>query len=164
MMKKQGVFDEASSSCHAVGKRASVSADVHPYRQSKCQNVHPRPSPAQSCRRLDRPAHLRSLRHQPQHFHSRAAVVPGRGIGGSSARQATTAVSPSPHWGTGGPSHCHSLQSGAYRPRPLDRTLVGGQSRRIGTTPVSISPETIRQLLKKMNSNPGSTSSGASQP
>lgn len=28
----------------------------------------------------------------------------------------------------------------------------------------SISPETIRQLLKKPNSNPGNTSSGASQP
>lgn len=41
--------------------------------------------------------------------------------------------------------------------------LLAGKAVELGFVE-SISPETIRQLLKKMNSNPGSTSSGASQP
>jgi hypothetical protein len=41
--------------------------------------------------------------------------------------------------------------------------LLAGKAVELGFVE-AISPETIRQLLKKMNSNPGSTSSGASQP
>ena len=41
--------------------------------------------------------------------------------------------------------------------------LLAGKAVELGFVE-SISPETIRQLLKKMNSSPGSTSSGASQP
>ncbi len=40
--------------------------------------------------------------------------------------------------------------------------LLAGKAVELGFVD-SISPETIRQLLKKMNSNPGSTSSGASR-
>src|SRR5258708_1992708 len=132
MMEKQGAFDEASHSCDTVRKRASLAPNVHPCRQSQCPNFHSRPCVAQSCRRLDRPAHLRSLRYQPQHLHSRATVVPGRRIGGGAARQATTAVSPGLDRWTGGPSDCHYMQSRSYGPRPLDRPLVGWQSGRTG--------------------------------
>ena len=41
--------------------------------------------------------------------------------------------------------------------------LLAGKAVELGFVE-SISPETIRQLLKKMNSSPGSTNSGASQP
>ena len=41
--------------------------------------------------------------------------------------------------------------------------LLGGKAVELGFVE-SISPETIRQLLKKTNSNRGNTSSGASQP
>jgi hypothetical protein len=41
--------------------------------------------------------------------------------------------------------------------------LLAGKAVALGFVE-SISPETIRQLLKKMNSSPGSTNSGASQP
>ncbi len=41
--------------------------------------------------------------------------------------------------------------------------LLAGKAVELGFVE-SISPETIRQLLKKMNSSPGSTSSGGSQP
>ena len=41
--------------------------------------------------------------------------------------------------------------------------LLAGKAVELGFV-ASISPETIRQLLKKMNSSPGNTSSGASQP
>jgi transposase len=40
--------------------------------------------------------------------------------------------------------------------------LLAGQAVELGFV-ASISPETIRQLLKKTNSNPGNTSTGASQ-
>jgi hypothetical protein len=41
--------------------------------------------------------------------------------------------------------------------------LLAGKAVELGFVE-SISPETIRQLLKKMNSSPGNTNSGASQP
>jgi len=41
--------------------------------------------------------------------------------------------------------------------------LLGGKAVELGFVD-SISPETIRQLLKKMNSSPGNTSTGVSQP
>lgn len=41
--------------------------------------------------------------------------------------------------------------------------LLAGKAVELGFVD-SISPETIRQLLKKMNSNPGSTSNGACPP
>jgi hypothetical protein len=41
--------------------------------------------------------------------------------------------------------------------------LLAGKAVELGFV-ASISPETIRQLLKKTNSSPGNTSSGASQP
>lgn len=41
--------------------------------------------------------------------------------------------------------------------------LLAGKAVELGFVE-AISPETIRQLLKKMNSSPGSTNSGASQP
>jgi hypothetical protein len=131
-MKKQVNHHEASHSNHIVRKRASLASDIHPCGQGQCSRLYSRPRVAQSCRRLDRPANLRSFRHQPQHLHSRAAVVSGRRIGGRAARQAATATSPSLDGWAGSPSVCHRLQSRAHRPRPLDRALVGRQSRRTG--------------------------------
>ncbi len=163
MMEKQGVFDEASHSSDAVRKRASLAAHVHPCRQSPCPNFHPRPCVAQSGRRLDRPANLRRLQHQPHHLHSRAAVVPR--ISGLEAvlhdkrqqryRQALTG---------GQAAHLIAI---ACSPVPTGHDhwtvrLLAGKAVELGFVE-SISPETIRQLLKKMNSSPGNTKSGASR-
>lgn len=163
MMEKQGAFNEASHSCAAARKRVSCAANIHPCRQSQCPNVHPRSRVAQSRRRLDRPANLRGLRPQPQYLHSRATVVPGRGIGGGAARQAPTAVSPGLDRWTGGPAHCHCLQSRSYGPRPLDAPSVSWKSRRTGFRRVDFTG-THPQVAQKMSASTGLTNSGASQP
>jgi Homeodomain-like domain len=99
---------------------------------------------------LDRPAHLRSLRHQPQYRHSRAAVVPR--IGGLEAvlhdkrqqryRQALTG---------GQAAHLIAITCSPV-PDGHDHwtvRLLAGKAVELGFVE-SISPETIRQLLKKM--------------
>ncbi|TMC40054.1 MAG: IS630 family transposase, partial [Chloroflexi bacterium] len=130
MMEKQGAPNETSHSSHTVRKRASLVADVHPRGQSQCSHLHSCPSLAQSRRRLDRPADLRRLGHQPQHLHPCATDVSRRRTGGRAARQAAAAPSASLDGWTGSPSHRHRVQSCAHRPRPLDRPLAGRQGRR----------------------------------
>ena len=161
-MKKQESHHETSHSDYTPRNRASLVADVHPCRQSQCPHFHASSRLAQSSRRLDRPRNLRSLRHQSHHLHSCATRVSGRRIGGGAARQATSAISPSLDRRTGGPSDRHRVQSRSHWPRPWTVRLLAGKAVELGFVE-SISPETIRQLLKKMNSSPGSTNSGASQ-
>src|SRR5256714_129586 len=152
MIEKQGAHNEPSHSRHAVRKRASLAPDVYPRGQSQCSHLHSCPRFAQSCRRLERPADLRRLGHQPQYLHSCARDVPGRRTGGRAARQAAAAPQPRLDGWTGGPSDRHRLQSCAHRPRPLDRSLVGRKSRRIGLRRVHLagnhSPVTQKNELK----------------
>ena len=161
--EKRGTIHEASPACHAVRKRTSVTVHVHPCRQSQCADLYPSAHLAQSRRGLDRPTNLRGFRCQPQHLHSCAPVVSGGGNGGSTERQAPTAISPGLDRGTGG--HLIAI---TCSPAPTGHDhwtvrLLAGKAVELGFVE-SISPETIRQLLKKTNSNPGNTSSGASQP
>jgi len=144
MIEKQGAHNEPSHSRHAVRKRASLAPDVYPRGQSQCSHLHSCPRFAQSCRRLERPADLRRLGHQPQYLHSCARDVPGRRTGGRAARQAAAAPQPTghDHWTV---------------------RLLAGKAVELGFVE-SISPETIRQFLKKTNSSPGNTSNGVSQP
>src|SRR5437588_5015634 len=138
MMKKQVNHDEASHSNHPDRKRASLAPDVHSCGQSQCPHLYARPGLAQSRRRLERPADLRRLGHQPQHLHPCARDVPGRRAGGRAPRQATTAPSPSLDGWTGSPSHRHCVQSRSNWPRPLDRSLVGWKSGRTGLRRVDL--------------------------
>src|SRR6266581_2767270 len=136
--EKQVNHHEASSSCDAARKRASLAANVHPCRQSQCADFYPRPCVTQSRRGLERPANLRCLRHQPQYFHSCATIVSGRRIGRGAARQATKASSPSLNRRTGGPFDRHHLQFRSHRPRPLDCSTAGWQSGRTGLCRVDL--------------------------
>jgi len=134
-MKKQVNHHEASHSNHPDRKRASLAPDVHSCGQSQCPHLYARPGLAQSRRRLERPADLRRLRHQPQHLHPCARDVPGRRAGGRAPRQATPAPQPRLDGWTGSPSHRHCVQSRSNWPRPLDRSLVGWKSGRTGQRP-----------------------------
>src|SRR6266481_5551296 len=152
IMEKQGVPYEASHSRRALRKRPSITIYVHPCGQSQCPDLHPSAHLAQSRRGLERPANLRGTRRQPQHLHSRAAVVSGGWARGSLARQAATTIPPSLDRWAGSPSDCHYLQSGAHGPRPLDRSLAGWQSGRIGLRRVHLArnhpPVTEKNELK----------------
>jgi hypothetical protein len=164
IMKKQVYHHEASHPDHAVRKRASLVADVHPCRQSQCSNLHPSPRLAQSgaiswtdqeiceafdisrntsirVRQLYLEGGLEAVLRDKRQARYRQALA-----GGQAAHLIAIACSPVPtghdHWTV---------------------RLLAGKAVELGFVE-SISPETIRQLLKKTNSSPGNTNSGASQP
>jgi hypothetical protein len=162
IMKKQVSHHEASHPNYTPRNRSSLAADIHPCRQSQCPGLYPSASAAQSCRGLDRPGNLRafdisrntSIRvrqlyleggleavlHDKRQARYRQALT-----GGQAAHLIAIACSAAPtghdHWTV---------------------RLLAGKAVELGFVE-SISPETIRQLLKKTNSSRGNTSSGVSQ-
>jgi len=164
IMKKQESHHETSHCDYTPRKRASLVADVHPCRQSQCPHVHARPRLAQSSaiswtdqdiceafdisrntsirvRQLYLDGGLEAVLHDKRQARYRQALT-----GGQAAHLIAIACSPVPtghdHWTV---------------------RLLAGKAIELGFV-ASISPETIRQLLKKMNASLGNTSSGVSQP
>jgi hypothetical protein len=164
MKKKQENLPEASYPCHAVRKRPNVTAHPHPCRQSQCPHLHPSAYLAASAdegwtdqqicaafdssrntairvRQLYLEGGLEAVLHDKRQQRYRQALS-----GGQAAHLVALACSPAPtghdHWTV---------------------RLLAGKAVELGFVE-SISPETIRQLLKKTNSSPGNTSNGVSQP
>ena len=161
-MKKQESHHETSHSDYTTRNRSSLVADVHPCRLSQCPHFHPSPGLAQSCegwtdqeicaaldirrntsirvRQLYLDGELEVVLHDKRQSRYRQALT-----GGQAAHLIAIACSPVPtghdHWTV---------------------RLLAGKAVELGFVE-SISPETIRQLLKKMNSSRGNTSSGVSQ-
>jgi hypothetical protein len=153
--EKQVNYHEASSSCDATRKRASLAANVHPCRQSQCADFYPRPCVTQSraicwtdqqiCAVFDisrntsiRVRHmyleggLEAVLHDKRQERRRQALT-----GGQAAHLIAITCSCAPtghdHWTV---------------------RLLAGKAVELGFVE-SISPETIRQLLKKrLNGKP----------
>ena len=161
-MRKQENLHEASHRCHPVRKRTSIPAHIHPCGQSQCSHVHPSTHLAASadegwtdqqiCATFDvsrntsiRVRHvyleggLEAVLHDKRQARYRQALT-----GGQAAHLIAIACSPVPtghdHWTV---------------------RLLAGKAVELGFVE-SISPETIRQFLKKTNSNPGNTRNGVS--
>jgi hypothetical protein len=148
MEKKKVLHDPASHSHNLIRNRSGVLTDVHSYRQSQCPQLYAGACLAQSRRWLDGHPHLSGVRHHAQYIHPGTPTVSLWRTESGAARPKATAPSPCPHGRTNGSSHCHRLHPSLLWPRPLDLTLAGRASCRIGICRVH-SPETIRHLLKK---------------
>lgn len=157
---KKGAIRAASHFSRLVRNRLSLVTDICVYRQSQRTNVYSHAGLAQSCRGLDRRGTLRSVRHQPQHLDPGAAGVSGGGLEAvlydkrQQCRRQALAGRQAAH-----------LVAFACTPAPSGHDhwtvrLLAGKAIELGFVE-SISPETIRQLLKKTNSSPSNTSNGA---
>ena len=161
-MRKQENLHEASHPGHTARNRPSVTAHVHPCRQGQCPHLHPSTHLAASAdegwtdqqicaafdvcrntsirvRRLYLEGGLEAVLSDKRQERHRQALP-----GGQAAHLIAIACTPAPsghdHWTV---------------------RLLAGKAVELGFVE-SISQETIRQLLKKTNSNPGNTSNGAS--
>ncbi len=161
-MRKQETLHEASHRCQLVGNRPRITAHVAPCWQGQRAHLHPRTHLAASAdegwtdqqicaafdvsrntairvRQLYLEGGLEAVLYDKRQARYRQALT-----GGQAAHLIAIACSPAPtghdHWTV---------------------RLLAGKAVELGFVE-SISPETIRQLLKKTNSTPGNTSSGAS--
>ena len=163
-MEKQGVHHEASHSRHLERNRECLPAHVHPRGQSQCSHLHPRSRLAASAaegwtdqqicdafdisrntsirvRQLYLDGGLEAVLHDKRQARRRQALT-----GGQAAHLIAVTCSPAPN------GHDHWTVR-----------LLEGLAVELGFVE-SISPETIRQFLKKTNSSPGNTNNGASRP
>jgi len=163
IMKKQASHHETSHPNYTPRNRSSLAADVYPCRQSQCPDLYPGASAAQSCaiswtdqhicaafdisrntsihvRQVYLEGGVEAVLHDKRQARYRQALS-----GGQAAHLIAIACSAAPtghdHWTV---------------------RLLAGKAVELGFVE-SISPETIRQLLKKTNSSRGNTSSGVSQ-